>query len=190
MFLGNSATNSLQFARRTYKLILLHFPMHILASPSIPVLKIIFYSNSSEIFCGGQFLTSHSSLESIIVYYGSTAPAPNEKVLRFIAFVVLTTVCLLHFFSARAGRKLNRALATLKILSLCIVAFAGCNLIMKNYKNGIHQPSWQGKAPSPSSPAIALYYVIFSFQGWENATFVGSSMITKFEPLSGQCYGS
>lgn len=101
-----------------------------------------------------------------------SAGAPDRTVLRLIAVLVLTAICLLQYFSARAGRTLNKVLAFLKLLLLGVVICAGLNRIAKNSDRHVPSESWGGEPVSPSSPAIAFYYVIFSFQGWENATFV------------------
>src|SRR5438045_3955222 len=50
---------------------------------------------------------------------------PDQRVLRFIAVVALSLFCLIHYFSARAGRALNKTLAFLKIILLMVVFIAG-----------------------------------------------------------------
>ena len=91
----------------------------------------------------------------------------DQRLLRFLAVVVLTFMCALHYRSARMARRLNATLAGLKILMLIVVMVAGA---VKASKEHI---SWSETTPSAaSSSAAAFLLVIFSFGGWENATFV------------------
>jgi amino acid transporter len=100
----------------------------------------------------------------------------NTHLMRFIAIVALSILCLLQYFSPKWGRKLNNFLALLKILSLLIVLFAGAH---KTY-NGEYVGNGNGfesRAPCEQSKsgievAKAMLLIIFSFEGWENATFV------------------
>jgi uncharacterized membrane protein len=95
-------------------------------------------------------------------------PTLDQRALRFIAIVVLSFFVLLHYFSGRAGRDLNQILAFIKITLLVIVFFAGIARASHHYT-----ADW-GIAPNKdaSSSAIAFLYIVFSFTGWENATFV------------------
>jgi amino acid transporter len=95
-------------------------------------------------------------------------PTPDPRALRFIATVALSFFVLLHYFSGRAGRDLNQILAFIKVTLLLIVLFAGIARASDYYT-----ADW-GIVPNKdaSSSAIALLYIVFSFSGWENATFV------------------
>lgn len=91
----------------------------------------------------------------------------DERFLRFLAVVVLTFFCVLHFRSARMARGLNRALAGFKIVMLLIVFISGA------VKAGRQPVSWSAPpSDEPSSTAAAFLLILFSFGGWENATFV------------------
>ncbi|CAG8973157.1 hypothetical protein HYALB_00008749 [Hymenoscyphus albidus] len=52
-------------------------------------------------------------------------PSLNPWFLRFMAFVVLSFVCLLHYFSSRAGQDLSQILACAKITLLVVLIFGG-----------------------------------------------------------------
>lgn len=95
-------------------------------------------------------------------------PTMDPRALRFIAIVALTFFVLLHYFSARAGRDLNQILALFKIILLVIVFFAGIARASHHYT-----ADW-GIPPNKdaSSSATAFLSIVFSFSGWENATFV------------------
>lgn len=101
---------------------------------------------------------------------------PNSKLLRFIAVVILTFFCLLHYFSARVGRALNQVLAFTKIGLLLIVVFAGVARAAKHF----NKDDWS-RAPNSnhSSSATAFLYILYSFSGWENATFVSGEIETN-----------
>jgi len=95
-------------------------------------------------------------------------PTLDPRALRFIAIVALSFFVLLHYFSGRAGRDLNQILAYIKITLLVIVFFAGIARASNHYT-----ADW-GIPPNKdaSSSAIAFLYIVFSYTGWENATFV------------------
>jgi amino acid transporter len=95
-------------------------------------------------------------------------PTLDPRALRFIAVVALSFFVLIHYFSVRAGRDLNQILAFIKITLLGIVIVAGINRASHYYT-----ADW-GIPPNKdaSSSAIAFLYIVFSFTGWENATFV------------------
>ncbi|OBT52025.1 hypothetical protein VE04_06969, partial [Pseudogymnoascus sp. 24MN13] len=99
-------------------------------------------------------------------------PTLDPRALRFIAMVALSFFVLLHYFSGRAGRDLNQILAFIKITLLVIVFFAGIARASDHYA-----ADW-GIPPNKdsSSSAIAFLYIMFSFTGWENATFVGGEI--------------
>lgn len=94
----------------------------------------------------------------------------DPRVLRFIAVVITTAICLLLYFSTATGRKLNRYTAYAKITMLFIVLVAGGVKAKNAPATDLgHMPF----APFVGSgPGGALLQVLFAFQGWENATFV------------------
>lgn len=91
----------------------------------------------------------------------------DQRFLRFLAVVILTFFCVLHFRSARMARALNVALAGFKIVMLLVVFVAGAIHASQQHI------SWSGNPSNePSSTAAAFLLILFSFSGWENATFV------------------
>lgn len=106
------------------------------------------------------------------VYLSATdGDNPDQRVLRLIAVVIITIVCLLHYFSARMGRDLNVILAVSKVSMLVVLCIGGAVKATKE-----HAHNFNGVKPetpnSPSSFGAGLLLVLFAFQGWENATFV------------------
>lgn len=107
---------------------------------------------------------------------------PDQRVLRLIAIAALTLFCLIHYFSARAGRVLNKSLALIKIILLLVVFFAGINwartggrLESWSSSDGYSAIEYQDSKASDSATAFLL--IVFSYTGWENAIFVGVMFI-------------
>jgi amino acid transporter len=95
---------------------------------------------------------------------------PKSSDLRFIAIVALSVLCLFHYFSSRVGRDLNQVLALIKIIFLVAVASAGCWQIKHH-----NRPEYkQNPNRNASSSATAFLYIVFSFSGWQNATYVST----------------
>ena len=106
------------------------------------------------------------------VYISATnSDKPDERMLRFMAVVILTTLCLLHYFSARMGRAVNNLFAASKLVMLSILFIAGA---IKATNANVHDFNQDDRAtrPSSSSAATAFLAILYSYQGWENATFV------------------
>jgi len=97
---------------------------------------------------------------------------PDGRLLRFIAIVSMAFFCLIHYFSGHAGRTLNQILAFFKVCLLLIVFVAGCVRAAHHYTPDWTKPSNEDR----SSSALAFLLVVFSFTGWENATFVRPSL--------------
>jgi amino acid transporter len=103
---------------------------------------------------------------------------PDHNVLRLIAVNALSILCLIQYFDPQSARKLNRWFASIKILFLLMVFFAGCNAVRKGRYSGA---GFQECHPSdlPRHKVLiakAMLLVIFSYEGWENATFVAGEI--------------
>ncbi|OCK94885.1 uncharacterized protein K441DRAFT_90733 [Cenococcum geophilum 1.58] len=97
---------------------------------------------------------------------------PDQRVMRLIAVVIMSLICLLLYFSTATGRKLNRYLAWLKIGLMIIIFIAGG---VKAGKGPAHDINWKFKS-AQSNSAIALLQVLYAYQGWENATLVAGEI--------------
>jgi hypothetical protein len=120
---------------------------------------------------------------------GETEPSITiePRAMRFIAVVILSLICIFHYFTARGGRALNQALAFGKFVALLALIGLGGRTVQENKDTGANYPL----APTRtlSNTAAALLLVLFSFQGWENATFVsypGSPCDKQAHFLSGR----
>lgn len=132
----------------------------------------------------------------------------DRDLLRFIAVAALSIICLVQFFSPKAGRRFNNLAAVVKILFVLLLIVFGA-IVANNVKKS--SSSWTetncafsdgtlsnslnnsfcstsraettlSDAPQvqatnsneTSAWAKALLLVLFSFEGWENATFVST----------------
>ncbi|KAF6513271.1 hypothetical protein HZS61_006596 [Fusarium oxysporum f. sp. conglutinans] len=105
----------------------------------------------------------------------------NQDLMRFIGVTILSIICLAQFFSPSWGRKLNKFLAVVKICFLIGVIIVALTALSNNIEdiegNAVPRAqdwlTWHG-SPSKVQFAKALLAVLFSFEGWENATFLHS----------------
>lgn len=149
----------------------------------------------------------------------------NRDLVRFIAVAALSIICLVQFFSPRAGRRLNNLAAVVKILFMLLLIIFGGLAASKARKNptdwtkkncvfgngtysvfpddttccidsdidsvlrdttcflgdvvdNIIRPDTDNKFAKKGTGsdawAKAMLLVLFSFEGWENATFVST----------------
>ncbi|KAM0494946.1 hypothetical protein ACHAP8_008324 [Fusarium lateritium] len=101
----------------------------------------------------------------------------NLDLMRFIGVMILSLICLLQFFSPAFGRNLNKLLAVVKIIFLIGVIGVAISTFSQDFNNGDVSRAedwykWHGSQGSNVAFAKALLAVLFSFEGWENATFV------------------
>jgi amino acid transporter len=97
----------------------------------------------------------------------------DQRLLRFIAVVILSLLCLLHYFSARTGRALNVTLAASKVVMLVVLFIAGAIKAGRSNVHDFFTKNDSSPSSGVSSAAAGFISILFSFQGWENATFVG-----------------
>ncbi|KAK4175249.1 putative high-affinity methionine permease [Triangularia setosa] len=106
------------------------------------------------------------------VNQNGVTPDVNRDLVRFIGIVVLSMICLLQYFSPSAGRKLNRAFAVIKILTLIALIGVAGNAARTRTDNRDKAGEWVERVErNPLNFAKAILAVLFSFEGWENATF-------------------
>lgn len=108
---------------------------------------------------------------------GGAQPDVNRDLLRFIGVFVLTIISLIQYFSAESGRSLNRFLACVKMIFLIVLFCGGAKMAVKRSNADFegHSKSgewWVWNSTSKWNYAKALLSVLFSFEGWENGTFV------------------
>ncbi|KIW06544.1 uncharacterized protein PV09_02974 [Verruconis gallopava] len=102
----------------------------------------------------------------------------DPRLIRFIAFSILTTICLLHYFSSKLGLFLNKVLALFKACLLLSIFIAGMVATRKPNSGTIdwsvkHGP--KGKTNGADSIA-AFVLILYSYTGWENANYVAGEI--------------
>ncbi|KAF1839684.1 hypothetical protein BDW02DRAFT_463319, partial [Decorospora gaudefroyi] len=107
----------------------------------------------------------------------STLPHPEDsheldpRLIRYIAISVVTFICLIHWFSSRAGLFLNKLVAWYKIFLLLAMFIAG---MVYTKKNG---SQWQDTGDRGASDGMAgMVLIFYSYQGWENANYVAGEI--------------
>ncbi|RSL49591.1 hypothetical protein CEP54_012362 [Fusarium duplospermum] len=104
----------------------------------------------------------------------------NKDLMRFIGIVALSVICLLQYFSPGFGRGMNKTLAVIKLAFMAALFIVG--IAATSRKIDINRSKdwndWHGDDGKRSNLtfAKALLLVLFSFQGWENATFVAGEI--------------
>lgn len=116
----------------------------------------------------------------------------NNDLIRYIGVTILTIICLTQFFSPSFGRRLNKFLAVVKIGFLLGLIIVGLTALSHDIKDGKGRDTtrsrdwfaWNDRnVVTKVSFAKALLVVLFSFEGWENATFVSSFLLLFKPPL-------
>lgn len=115
----------------------------------------------------------------VIMASTSSTIISDQKVMRLIAVVITTVICLLLYFSTATGRRINRYLAWLKIGLMITVFVAGAVKAGRNKTSVMNEDMSRTFDLTQSNSATALLNVLFSFQGWENATLVGNILFCR-----------
>ncbi|WXC64565.1 hypothetical protein SNK03_010375 [Fusarium graminearum] len=104
----------------------------------------------------------------------------NGYIMRIIGVACLVLICLLQYFSPRSGRLVNLLTALGKILMLIGIVTVGSIAVSgvetSTNWNENHKVEDSSSYETGVSMAKALLTVIFSFEGWENATFVAGEV--------------
>lgn len=108
--------------------------------------------------------------------YENTTQLDN-RVIRLIAIVVLSTVCLLHYFSNRFGLFLNKVFALFKTVLLFTVFVAGAKAAGKEGSGYADFNKMHGTSNTADGLA-AMVLIFYSYQGWENANYVGTLIVS------------
>ena len=90
---------------------------------------------------------------------------------------MVTLACLIHYFSSKTCTFLNRLLAWYKTVFLVVVFAAGIAYGRK------HGSQWDDKTQPPRRGSweglSAMVFVLYSYQGWENANYVAGEIGTR-----------
>ncbi|KAM0552476.1 hypothetical protein ACHAPJ_008037 [Fusarium lateritium] len=173
----NSATNSMQFGRMVLMCIEADKTDNGLKNGTLNLLN-----NDTLV---DNILKNNTLIDDALKDYSlkDDSLKDNHHLIRYIGVTTLSVICLIQFFNPGFGRKLNRILAVIKIgflLGLIIVGLTALSRDLRDEKgNKIDRAQdWreQHETLSNLSFAKALIVVLFSFEGWENATFVAGEI--------------
>ena len=123
----------------------------------------------------------------MLVAFDDTNENPDYRLQRFVALVTISFICLIHFFSRKMGIFMNNALAAYKVGLLLFVVLTGLACLAgaggkgqnKNEYGRVNlEHVFDGSSGSPYSYASAMLGVLFAYQGWENANYVGPAIPT------------
>jgi amino acid transporter len=95
----------------------------------------------------------------------------DDRLVRFIAIILVAFICLLHYFSGRFGLFINRLLALFKVILLITVFAAGMRASNQpgSGKHDLHK-SYEKKSYLDGLAAMVL--ILYSYSGYENANYV------------------
>jgi amino acid transporter len=100
----------------------------------------------------------------------------DRPLITLIAILVLSVVCLLHYFSRNSGLLLNLLFAAYKILLVVVLIIAGGI----SYHNSTSRPDdWDDQPVASRDALAALIYIVYSYQGWENANYVSGKELPE-----------
>jgi len=97
----------------------------------------------------------------------------DKRLISYIAISILTVACFIHYFSRNSGLLLNLVFAAYKVVLVIVLIICGL-IASKKPDNG--RSDW-GQQPVASKDVLAaMIYIIYSYQGWENANYVGGEL--------------
>jgi amino acid transporter len=93
----------------------------------------------------------------------------DVRLISLLAILVITVVCFLHYFSRNSGLLLNLLFALYKIVLILVFIIAG-GIAYGNSKDRYND--WDDQPVDNKDALAALIYIVYSYQGWENANYV------------------
>lgn len=94
----------------------------------------------------------------------------DRRLIAFIAITINVITCLLLYFSNGLALALNRITAVYKIVLMLVVFVAG---VAASSKQDSGASDFENTYSSdPTKTLSALVYILFAYQGWENANYV------------------
>lgn len=92
----------------------------------------------------------------------------DKRLISFVAICILTIACFVHYFSRNSGLLLNLLFAGYKTVLVIVFIIAGG---VASSRIGA-KTDWGNHGATSQNIIGALVYVIYSYQGWENANYV------------------
>lgn len=97
----------------------------------------------------------------------------DKRLISYIAISVLTLVCFIHYFSRNSGLLLNLGFAVYKIFLVIVFIIFGC-IASSRPDNG--KSDWGDQPIKSKNVLAAMIYIMYSYQGWENANYVSRNV--------------
>ena len=97
----------------------------------------------------------------------------NEWLQKFVGCWLVVGICLLHYRLVNIGIYANNFLAAFKVLVVFLFLLIGlCGGIPKESHQHASKDFGNSKETirAPANSAVAIFLVLYSFQGWENAS--------------------
>lgn len=101
----------------------------------------------------------------------------NEWLQKFVGCWLVVGICLLHYRLVNIGIHANNSLAAIKVVGVGLLFLIGLfgGLPKESHENGgIPGARDFGNSNetirAPANSAVAIFLVLYSFQGWENAS--------------------
>jgi amino acid transporter len=145
--------------------------------PSPELLSTVLYS--------GYFICFGNSAGNSVAFARHVLAASSAEVIRstdfdkrlvnLVAVAILTIICFINYFSKDVGLFLNKLLAFYKVGLLFAMFVAGA-LVRKEPGSGFSDWGEDLGGGSAIDTLSAFIYVLYSFQGWENANYVGGEI--------------
>jgi amino acid transporter len=99
---------------------------------------------------------------------------PDVWFTKFFACVIVVGICAVHYRLVNIGIWANDCLAVYKVLFLLVLVLAGfvetCRQGADGGLLGLGDYATTHGSPSPTNVALAILQVLYSYQGWENAS--------------------
>ncbi|XP_048259950.1 b(0,+)-type amino acid transporter 1-like [Haliotis rufescens] len=108
-------------------------------------------------------LTFAEYFESMFVVCGSP-----ELPKKLIAILLIMTLSIINCFSPKLATRVQVVFTGAKLLALLMIVTGGIVWMSKGVTSDL-MTGFTGTTDSPASVALALYFVMFSYGGWNNA---------------------
>ncbi|KAI5782388.1 amino acid permease-domain-containing protein [Peziza echinospora] len=109
--------------------------------------------------------------------FGIHEPEFDQRILSFIAIVVLVAICILHFFSRRFSLMMNTFFGLYKVLFLIVTILSGFIAINKQGSGRTETWGWNGGERPPIWKLLSAFFlVLYSYQGANGFNYVGGEI--------------
>lgn len=135
------------------------------------------------------FSTSTGNANYFARYIGiafQSGEYPSQWLQKYIACWVVVGIFLIHYRLVNIGILANNVLASLKVIALLLFLLIGMvGGLKKTNGAGAHDyDDTKMVVKAPTNVALALFLVLYSYQGWENAS---NSALERSEAPGAYC---